>query len=250
MMTIGLVTQKKECKRQNFLKKLTRKKSRKIEAGTENPFDLVVEVIPFCEESLEEMSSYRLEKLIMKHCKHLEKYKVDQIIYSDFLEKMFARKNLLGYQQTGQNLFFLKKAPDCIRHTAEKCGIDLLKSTICIREFNAGRISEYLMRELCFDTKRITLYTQNKKIAQIICGRFYEETGLLVNTFDYDEKSADICIDTDANEVKFGPNLYVRDADLGFDFGGYRVSNMRVAGLLTEFKPQKIVWIYSHKKIS
>lgn len=249
-MTIGLVTQIKECRRQNFLRRLLRKKFKKMKKGDKNPFDLIVEVIPLSKETLEEMSSSRLEKLITKHCKYLKHCSVDQIIYSDFLEKILRAKNILPYQQTVQNLFFLKKSPDCIRYTAEKCGIDLLKSTICIRESNAGRISEYLMRELCFDTKRIVLCTKNKKTAKDICDRFYEETGLLVNVFDYDEKSADICIDADANEVKFGATLYVRDANLGFDFGGYRVSNMRLAGLLTGFEPQKIEWTYSHKKIS
>ncbi|MBQ2932256.1 MAG: hypothetical protein IJE62_05380 [Clostridia bacterium] len=249
-MTIGLVTQTKEYSRRNFLKRLSRKKLKKMEKSDKNPFDLIVEVIPFSEETLEEMSSYRLEKLITKYCNRLKNCNVDQIIYSDFLEKILAKKTFLPYQQTGQNLFFLKKSPDCIRYTAEKCGIDLLKSIICIREFNAGRISEYLMRELCFDTKRIVLCTKNKKTAKDICDRFYEETGLLVNVFDYDEKSADICIDADANELKFGADLYVRDANLGFDFGEYQVSNVRAAGLLTEFKPQKIAWIYSHKKIS
>ena len=249
-MTIGLVTQAKESQRQNFLKRLLRKKLKKMEKGDKNPFDLIVETIPFSEETLEKMSSYHLEKLITKHYKHLKLCEVDEIIYSDFLEKILMEKSILPYQQTGQNLFFLKKAPDCIRYTAEKCGIDLLKSTICIREFNAGRISEYLMRELCFDTKKIVLCTKNKKSAKAMCDRFYEETGLLVNIFDYDEKTADICIDTDANELKFGADLYVRDADLGFDFGGYPVSNMRAAGFLTEFTPQKIAWIYSHKKIS
>ncbi len=249
-MTVGLVTQAKECRGQNFLKRLLRKKPRKMESKNKNPFDLIVEIIPFSEEALEKMSSYLLEKLITKRCKRLKHCGVDEIIYSDFLEKLLAEKAVFLRKQTGQNLFFLKKTPACIRHTAEKCGIDLLKSTICIREVNAGRISEYLMRELCFDTKRIVICTKNKKSAREICDRFFEETGLLVNVFDYDERTANICIDTDANEVKFGPDLYVRDADLDFDFGGYKVSNIRAAGLLTEFEPQKIRWLYSHKKIS
>ncbi len=249
-MTIGLVTQLKECQRQKILKRLFRRKPKKVERGAKNPFDLMVAVLPFSKEKLEKMSPHHLGKLITKHSKHLKHWGADEILYSDFLGKLLAEKEVLLCGQTGQNLFFLKKVPFCIRQTAKKCGIDLLRSTICIRDANAGRISEYLMRELCFDTKKIVLCTQNKKSAKAICDKFFEETGLLVNVLDYNEKSADICIDADLNELRFGASLYVRDADLGFDFGGHKVGNMRVASLLTEFEPQKIEWTYSYKKIS
>lgn len=249
-MTIGLVTQPKQCQGQKSLKRLFKRRPQKVKEGDRNPFDLMIEVLPFSKETLEKMSSHRLEKLINKHCKRLKNCRVDEIIYSDFLEKLLAGKVMLPCGQSGQNLFFLKKVPVCIRQTAKKCGIDLLKSTICIRDANAGRISEYLMRELCFDTKKIVFCSKNQKSAKTICDKFYEETGLLIKVLDYDEKSADICIDADLNELSFGTDLYVRDADLGFDFDGYKVSNMRVASLLTGFEPQKIRWTYSYKKIS
>ena len=110
------------------------------------------------------------------------------------------------------------------------------------------RISEYLARDMCFDTKNIIISTKTKEQANRFCEDFYDETGLWVRVTDYSDATGGIYIDVDKAEIGFGKNLYVRSIDFGFDFSGYSVNQQDALVHLRGFKRDKIKWCYDYKK--
>lgn len=249
-MKVGLVTQPRTYTGRIFFKRILRIKIKEEIKNAANPFDLVVGIVPFSEFRLEKMKRSRLETIIRKQQQYLSSCGIKKIVYSDFLKGICKEKGvLLGEvdDETG-NVVFLKLAPVCVRQTAKKCGIDLMNALVCIRDVKAGRISEYLMRELCFDTKSLVLCTQNKEHAENICEEFFEETGFLVNTLDYCIPKSDICIDVDLGEISFGPDLYVRTFDMGFELNGYEVKHTEIAACLPKLCTSEIRCQYSYKK--
>lgn len=249
-MKVGLVTQPRTYTGRIFLKRILGIRIKEEIKSALNPFDLVVGIVPFSEYRLKKMKGSRLETVIRKQQLYLSGCDVKKFVYSDFLKGLCKEKRVL-LDEVGDeagNAVFLKLSPICVRHTAKKCGMDLMNALVCIRDVKAGRISEYLMRELCFDTKNLVLCTQNKEHAENICEEFFEETGFLVNTLDYCIPKADICIDVDLGEISFGPDLYVRTLDMGFELNGHEVRHTEIAACLPEMWTSEIRWRYSYKK--
>ena len=107
--------------------------------------------------------------------------------------------------------------PDILRKIAPRCGIDPMRARVCISERKAGRISEYLMRELCFDVKRLTLCTEDLPAAEKMCADFAEETGFFPNIADFGSvgrRGADILLDADGCCVRIGRDLTVDGVEL------------------------------------
>lgn len=249
-MKLGLVTQPKTYTGRIFLKSILGIAIKEEIKHPSNPFELKVGILPFSEAMLNRMPPRRLEKVIKKQQIRLKRCGVEKIVYSDFLKKICGEKTILKeyVDDNCGNILFLKLLPIFIRQTAEKIGIDLINATICIRDSKAGRISEYLMRELCFDTKNLEVCTRERVRFEAVCDRFYEETGLLVKVLDWDMVTADVCIDVDLLELRFGRDLFVRTIDMGFDLDGYVVRHRDIAACLDKFEPDKIKCCYSHKK--
>ena len=246
-MLIGLVTEQPANTRKNWFKRLFRiktyKKIQNIEAG----IDVLVVEIPYSVNELEGKTPSRLERRLYKVIEQLEK-QVTAMILSDNLKELCKSKGILQRQTDNSKTkrLFLKLCPDCIRQTAKLCGIQMIGSVLCIRDTKMDRISEYLLRELCYDVNNIVICTKNRKVAEELCERFYDETGLLVKVSDADI-SADIIIDVDDATVSVAKDLYVKDADLGYDFQEYKANHLEVAQIINKKDFDKIKWNYSYE---
>lgn len=248
-MKIGIIAAPKAYKRRFFLREIFRIIKVEEVKSAANPFELVVGSLPFSEEKMKKMSARKAERLLLDAKNRLERLGAEDIVCCGFLKNLCREKEILSdmaADDRGDRLF-LMMMPICIRETAKKCGTNLLDTSVCIRTDKAGRISEYLMQSLCFDTKNIVLCTRNKEQAQKICDRFFEETGLLVRNVGFEESPGGIVIDTEKGCVSFGRDLFVSEVDMGFDLFGYSVKHQEIAALLKDYKPHTLEWKYSYK---
>jgi hypothetical protein len=229
-MTIGLITESRSYTGKNLFKKYFRRWKKEYIPGNKIIPDIEAVVIPYTRKKLLSMDDKKLEKVLDRAEKKAAKYKVNAVIYSEFLTEICKGKSHIKKEiyQAGEMLF-IKLIPDCIRVTAKKCGINLLNSCICIKCSKMERIIEYLMRNLCFDTKKLVLAISDTKDAADACDRFFEETGLSVEISEDMFPKADIVIDVERAEVEIVNNLFIRDIDLSLDLMGYKARDIDIA---------------------
>ncbi len=219
-MRLGIIDQRLKRGSCCFFEKIEREK---IESGN-NPFELIVARIP----ELENKTPERKRKYRAKAEKILKKENVDRIILSKPVKEACG---ISGSDE--RNRLFIEFVPNCIRRLAKSCGLKILESKVCIRDNNPGRITEYLLRELCFDTKRIEICSENRKQTEKIRDVFYEDTGLLITISENPEKSdAEIEIDVQKPSVRIGRDMVVDGIEFGFDLGGCDVDSLEVAATL------------------
>ena len=246
-MVIGVVTEAKDKSiLQRIFKFLTVKK---IETE-ENPFKLVVVTIPYTIRNLERMG--------LKHCLRLQKKIVKKARKHGVLRLILTRsimcsafekwKEPLVAPINDGKLLLLKLAPECIRKTASQMGEKLINQIVCISDFEMDRISEYLIRELCYDTKRITLVTRNRERAEKFSEAFFEESGLLVEVRPDLPKQHGILINVDEGYIKFGKDLYIQDIDFGYKLFGLDVKSVDITACLRETTALKFKGVYSYEK--
>ena len=251
-MTIGLISEPKSYTRKLLIKRFLKINVSDNITGTLNPFDMYAEVLPFSNRYLESMSANRLNKLINKKIHRLEKYGITKFILSDYLYKLCQAKDITTSSfanRCGKKLF-LAISPLCIRQTAKNHSINLLRSSVCISDTKMDRISQYLLRELCFDTKKLILRTNNTDAAKNFCERFYDETGLWVEVSSVLNLNTDILIDVDNCEIKIGRDLFIRDARFDFDLCGYSVCHTDIASLLATPDLSHIQWVCGYEKLN
>ncbi len=250
-MIIGLVSEPKAYTRKIFIKALLNIPVKDTVADGKNPFDLEVRILPLSKKRMNKMSAEKLCSKILKLKKTLHLRGAEKVIISRGLKKVCLRKGIMPEKLSdvnGKNLF-LKLAPFCIRELSKKCQIDLMHRPVCIRDNEMDRISEYLMRALCFDVKNLTICTKNSSRAHAVCEAFYDETGFLVRVCDQPPKNAVITIDVDRCMLTVGSDLYVSEAEFGYDLGGYDVSHTDVAVCLPNFEVKNAEWIFNYKDI-
>ncbi len=247
-MTIGLITEPKSYTRKYFLIRLLKLRAFEKIAAVGNSFDVRAEVLPFSHQGLEKLSAFRLEKLISRRVRLLKKAGVAQLILSEYLFKLCTCKGIdtSGFANGQGRRIFLSLMPLCIRQTAKKSDIDLFSANVCIRDTKMDRISEYLIRELCYDTKKLYLCTQNSRSAKSFCETFFDETGLWVDVCDRLNFHCDILLDVDNSRLQIGNDLFVVDAKLNYNFGGYSVSHTDAATLLSKVDLSMPSWVFSY----
>ncbi len=249
-MTIGLITEPVSYTRKYFLYRLLKLHTCEKIINPNNPFELVAEILPYSYRTIEKLSPIRLENLIHKKVKLLQKNGVTKFILSDFLYKLCMNKkiNTTYFANGNGKQIFLALLPLCLRQTTKKAGIDLFSANVCIRDSKMDRISEYLTRELCYDTKNLYLCTHNLKTASTFCESFCDETGLWIGVRDKLNFHCDIILDVDNCQLKIGTDLFVRDVKFNFDFCGYNVCHTDIATLLTSHSLTPTSWVYSYEK--
>ncbi len=249
-MTIGLVTEPKSYTRKHFFCKILKLRlSEKVE-NTDNPFILYAEILPFSSRDFERLSPKRLKNIIYKKIRLFKKNGITKLILSDYIFKLCNAKgiDMSSFANGDGRGLFLSLLPLCLRQTAKKAGIDLFLANVCIRDSKLDRISEYLIRQLCFDTKKLYLCTQNLKPAHKFCESFCDETGLWIDVIDKIGFHCDVMLDVDNYRLRIGNDLSVCDARFGFNFCGYNVCHTDVAALLTQHSLQPTDWVYSYEK--
>lgn len=246
-MVIGIVT---EAKDKSILQRIFKILTVKIIETEENPFKLVIITIPHTKQNLEKMDlqhSLRLRKKIVKKAK---KHGTQRLILSR-LVMCPAFENwaepLMVSMDEGKQLF-LKLAPECIRKATTQMGEKLIHQIVCISDFKMDRISEYLVRELCYDTKSITIVTRNRERAEKFSEAFFEESGLLVDVRPDLPKQQGILINVDDGYIRFGKDLYIRDIDFGYKLFELDVKSVDIAACLKGTEPHRFKGIYSYDK--
>lgn len=249
-MTIGLITEPESYTRKHFFKRLFKIRICEKIMNTLNSFEVDAEILPYSPKGFEKMSSSRLEKLIKQKVNLLKKNGVTKLILSDNLYELCKAKCIdtsIFANGNGNEVFF-KLMPLCLRQITKQSGIDLFSANVCIRDTKMDRISEYLAKELCFDTNKICLCTQNLRSATTFCESFCDETGLWIDVCNKLDFRYDILIDVDNCLIKIGNDLFVRDAKFDFNFCHFRVCHTDVASLLPSYNLSSVSWVYSDEK--
>lgn len=241
-MVIGVITEPKKNTKGLILQRLFGYISVKRECCPENPFELLFAILPQSRERLAQKKAEKVEKLTRKARRKLAKMGAEEIIFSTFLNEKFNSP-----QKEAKELFF-NYAPLCIRQTAHKMGINLFESRLCIRDSKMERISECLIKDLCFDVKRLALITQNTQNAREMSEKFYDETGFFVEVREGRPSRFDILIDVDKGCIRFGSDLAVRSADMGYNFFGYETDQLDAAAAAKDTERLPRGWIFDHKK--
>ncbi|MBR5614514.1 MAG: hypothetical protein IKW64_04345 [Clostridia bacterium] len=249
-MLIHIVTEAKEKNKAPLFSRLFKRITTEELRVSSNPFDALVHVLPYSEKQLEQMDTRRLLRLVKKVCLKLERHNANRIVASKPLKAIFLNKqiNFKNIDDEQVRRTFFKLVPEGIRRTARMCNINLLDAAICISDTKMDRISEYLIRELCYDIKKLTLCTNNTAAARAFCEDFFEETGFSVSVCATPVRSPDILIDVDDYNVCVGKDLFFADFDLGYDFNGYRISHADAAACIKTVDVSQLKCIYEYSK--
>lgn len=246
-MVIGVIT---EAKDKNIFKRIFRILTVKKLEAEENPFKLVVITIPYAVHKPGKMNVKCRSRLQKKIIKKAKMYGVRRLFVSgQAMCSAFEnwKEPLLAPVNDGK-LLLLKLAPECIRKTARRLDEKLINQVVCISDSEMDRISEYLVRELCYDTKRIVLVTGKRELAERFSDAFFEESGLLVEVRTDLPGQQGILINVDEGYIKFGKDLYIQDIDFGYKLFGIDVKSIDVSACLRETLPLKFKGIYSYEK--
>ncbi len=201
----------------NFSKRIFGAETRVLDYLT-----LVPMYIPFNAEELSEMSERRLMRMFRGALREAEKYG-EKVAFSAELCGIVRGSSVLdanfgGYIAEKRGCFF-EAMPEVLRGLAPMCGIDLMRSVVCICDKKASKISECIIEEIRFDTKRIVLCTENVAAAEKFCAEFAAETGMYVITIDMRSgvpKGADAVIDTDELKMRLGGDVFSCNPKFGF----------------------------------
>ncbi len=250
MLVIGVaVLPKKNTKGLN-LQKIFGIISAKRMVCAENPFELLLAMLPYDQEKLWRKNPSKVKKLTEKAKQKLIKKGAQEVVFSTNFMDLLEKKGIYEYsdQKKAAKELFLRYTPECLRQTAGKVGIKLFNSRVCIRDIKMERISEYLINMLCYDVKNLALITQNIQKAKTVCEKFYDETGLLVEVKISETNKFDILVDVDKGCIRFGSDLWVCGADMGYNFLDYNVDQLTVAAASGDVKRLPHGWNFDHKK--
>ena len=235
-MLIGIIS---ECigKKKRFENFLGRKYTLDKISNESNPFDALAVVFPYSVEEIKAMQEKRCERILKKAMLQLLENNVDKIILSNQLREYIPNIRSLceiDIIADGTQVFY-RYIPDLIRKTAEKCSISLMNARVCIRASSADRITRYLINSLCYDTKYISMMTNDLRGARELRDELAEETGLFLNVIrsgDADNPICDILADVENNRVRIGRNVIVDGIEFGFDTQPYMVQSIDIAACL------------------
>lgn len=246
MICIGFITQQQTKPKKHFFRGYTKE----VFLSEKNPFALVAVTIPCMAEDIPKIKEKKLGKLVQKAQGLLEEAGAKKIVFSRTLRPFAGKIVDSDWLEAAKKEVFLRTAEDCVRRFAPECGINLLAAKVCIRDSEMGRISENLMRRLCFDVKNLTLCTPKTEYARELCDSFCDEMGMYVSvTSAISENAADVLVDVDGAYVKFGRALVVDGVEPDFDTGGYDVETVDFAACLDgQVGSERILSYLSGKK--
>ncbi len=250
-MIIGLVSEPKDYTRKILIKGLLGIEIRDRIISEQNPFELEVGILPFSKKRMDRMSPQRFTDKILKVKKRLIKHGAEKVIISRKIKNLCEAKGIRINELSdvdGKKLF-LRLIPFCLREITKKCGIDLMSKPVCIRDTEMDRISEYLMRALCFDVKNLIVCTKNTERAYAVCEAFYDETGFWVHVADDAFCSAAITIDVDNALLSVGRELCICEAEFGYELEGYDASHTDLAVCLSDISVGKAEWVFNYKSV-
>lgn len=202
-----------------------------------NPFEIFAVRLPYSADKIEKLSPKRRLAVIGKAIRYLEKADICCLVLSNCLR--IYKEELADVCRfvpipDGKEIFY-KFVPDAVRRIADKGAVNLLNAKVCISAAGQDRITGYLMRELCYDIKNFTIFTDDIIRTNKLCESFAEETGLLPKTADKKNiasKNTDVLIDLDRHRVRVGRNIVIDGVEFDFKLGGYSVDMLDIAACL------------------
>lgn len=243
-MRIGLVSERVDCDKRSVREIVGRRmKTETITIG-DGLCDITAVSLPYTWHQLERLKMRKADAAVGRALDRLERLGIKKIVFSSRL-KAYMPKDA-GKFPDGRSVFHLF-VPMCVRTLSQRCGIIPHRASLGIRETNSGRISEYLMNELCCDVKSITLYTEKIDQARDMCDRFFDETGLpaLVAADSLQcERGEDIFIDVDNATVRIGRDVVVDGVELNFDLKEYSADSLDIAACIRDKETMKMVQAY------
>ena len=246
MVSIGLITERLTKERKCIFEGCRKK----VIYSDKNPFQLIAAEIPLGKEQVTSMKDRVLTRHVKKAEKLLKENGVETIVLSDKIKSSIVSWGRFEDNSQQKKDIFLHAVPHAVRRFAPLCGINLMESKVCIRDSKMDRISEYLMRELCYDTKSLVICTQNKKGGVDLSERFCDETGMPVKICrDISRGTVDVFIDVDNSFVRIGRDMLIDSIKLDFDLGGYEADSLEIASYIKDFNPvDKVTEYFSNKK--
>lgn len=246
MVSIGLVTERLTKERKCIFEGCRKK----VIYSDKNPFQLIVAEIPFDSERVASMKDKVLMRRVKKAEKLLKENGVEDIVLSDNIKSSLVDWEEFENNSQWKRDIFLHTVPHAVRWFAPLCGIDLMDAMVCIRDSKMDRISEYLMRELCYDTKSLVICTQNEKGGAALSEQFCDETGMPIKICkNISYGAVDVLIDVDNSFVRIGRDMLVDSIKLDFDLGGYEADSLEIASYIKDFNPvDRVTEYFSNKK--
>lgn len=211
-----------------------------------NPFELIIVRLPYSAERLAKISPKRIKQSVFKAEEILKTLGADKIIYSELLKEYSDIVN------NNRNQAFSSIIPHCIRSIAPKCGIYPPDCRICIRTNKMDRITEYLAREMCYDTKKLILcFPENCNVTDFQ-EQFYNETGFFAEITYSSTADAEILVDLINPSVRIGRDILIDGAELDLELGGCNVDFLEVAACINSLDISKKIssYIMGKKKLT
>ena len=216
--------------------------------SAKNPFCGLAAILPYKTKSLQKMSASKLNRRLCQGYSKLCTLGAEKIVLAKEIKQIISEKNITlpFIPAKNEKQLFFRYVPAALRKTAEKCGINLLEAFICIRDSKMDRITEYLIRELCYDIKNLTVETQNIPRAKVFCDRFFEETGFSVNLSATTPRNFDVLINADNCYFQIGQTLSVSEFDFGYELYGFDVASIDIADFLNSVNTDNLACIYKY----
>lgn len=216
-----------------------KKSIKEIITDGNNPFELTTVRLPYTADRIKKMTGKCRILLIKKAVVFLKKSGVSHIVLTDFLKKYSNEITVVcgGIPIADGRKEFYKYIPDAVRIAAKKCSIELLDAKVCISTIRADRITEYLLRELCYDIKNLTVCTEDTENAKMLCRGFSEETGFfpkITSTVQNSPNKAEVLIDLDNGRVRVGRNVVIDGVEFDFNLNDFEVNMLDIAFCLTD----------------
>lgn len=233
-------------------KRLLGKYTKEVVCHSENPFELVAVKLPYSTWDIEGLSAKKRKKIFEKGLSILREGSVDRIILTDFLQRYSTEVNADSFELLKKRMF-PQWAYLCVKILAEKQRMDLLNAKVCIRDGEKERISRNLMRELCYDTRNLIICTDDVVRVKADCEAFADESGMRVKVTDkIPSGDADVFIDGEACNIRFGRNMVVDGVAFDYETGGFLVDMTELTACVGKFVTfdRKISFFSGKKKLT
>ncbi len=232
-MRIGIIAERR-IKPSNFFERY----HREIIDNTKNPFELIIARIPYTAEKLDKISPRRVKKAILMAEGILNVSGADKIIVTSMLKKYSDIADI------DRNQAFFDIVPHCIRSISPKCGIYPPDCRICIKAVKMDRIIEYLVAELCYDTKKLIISIADMNTAKSFQERFYAETGFLTEITHDHTTDTEILVDLINPSVRIGRDILIDSVHLDIYTGDCDVDSLEIAACIGKLETSKKISAY------
>ena len=253
MIKFGVISERKENGvRESKLKSFF--KRGKVSASVLHLPDLDAEALivtlPLTAEKMQNTGEEKLRKVLVLALKELKMWGVTRAVFTRELKQVYSTDvSGAGVQiVTGEQAFY-RLIPQAVKRVNAILNKEKLSSKLGISDRGMSKITEYLIDKLCFDSKYISVYTDNLPAAAALREEVFDRTGLTIdvaNTLDV-SNNPDIMIDVDKRKVRVGRDFFVDGFEVDAEIEGYDVDSLELAECLG-LKEVKIKYLRNGNK--